>query len=553
MQSNLHDRSRLTSFALSSDLGLAVALAVVFLAQARSSSALPLLMSASGGNSGDMLGNTVASVGDLNGDGWADFAAAATGADAGGQGAGRVLVFFGARPANPVPDLIVDGVAGDLLGVAIAGGGDLNRDGYDDLALGSWLNSDQGPQSGKVLVLFGGPVPDNIPDRTLRGASAGVQFGRSLAIADLTGDGVADLAVGAPGVGTGVVEVFHGDDPFDTTADDTLSGEDVGERFGFAMAPCGDLNHDGFADLAVGADRANDPSTWAGAVRIFTGGPGFDLISDLTLRGETAGSFFGSAIAAAGDVDGDGAVDLLVGAKGYNTQFTDAGRAYLFRGGNALDAVPDLTISGLDTEEFLGTAVGGGADVNRDGKADILIGVPGYALERGAVRIYFGGSPLNNTLDDSILGEALGDHLGFAVSGVADSDRNGAGEVLSGAWARAAEAGRIYLHGDPTVPIGISPTTAPRKVFELGSPYPNPANAQVSFELTLGISGPLQAELFDVQGRRLRSFMDGWLDEGVHWLRWNSEIDGRPAPAGIYFVRVQGPEGTRTQKVIIRR
>lgn len=533
---------------------LLAALLLSALVPSRSALALSLLATTTGTAPGDMLGTTVVDAGDMNGDGRRDYAVAATATDVGGNGSGSVYIFLGTYPPNGVPELTVHGQAGDLLGSALAAAGDLNDDGYDDLAIGAWRNGTNGAQAGKVLVLFGGNPPDNVPDRTLYGAAAGAQLGRGLAGGgDLNGDTIADLAVGAPGLGAGSVYLYFGGNPFDTVSDLTLVGSANAERFGIALACPGDLTGDGGEDLAAGADQANVPNTWAGAVRIFRGGAALDNTADFTLTGEAAGNFFGGAVARAGDVDGDGANDLVVGAEGYNSGLiVDAGRAYLYLGGSDFDTTPDLTITGLATEEFLGSAVAGGADLNRDGRDDLAIGVPGNSANRGIVRIYFGANPPNNTLDDSIVGEAAGDYLGQVVTMVDDSDRNGAGEVLSGAWGHASQAGRAYLHGDPSAPpIAVEPLPGPGFAFRVGPPRPNPARTGAAFTLTLERSGPVRVDLLDASGRLCARLVERELIAGMHAIAWDGRLAGARAPAGIYLLRVSRGADVATQKLVL--
>ena len=111
--------------------------------------------------------------------------------------------------------------------------------------------------------------------------------------------------------------------------------------------PRGDVNGDGYADVIVGA-RLNDAGgTNAGRAYVFYGGSGADSLADLTLTGAAAGDQFGMSVGSAGDFNGDGKSDVLVGAPLNDAGGTDAGRAYVFYGGPGADATPDLTLTGL--------------------------------------------------------------------------------------------------------------------------------------------------------------------------------------------------------------
>ena len=214
------------------------------------------------------------------------------------------------------------------------------------------------------------------------------------------------------------------------------------------------------------------------------------------------------------------------------------------------DTTPDLTITGLATEELLGTAVAGGADLNNDGRDDLAIGVPGQNSNRGVVRIFFGANPLNNTMDDSIPGEAAANNLGQAVAVIADSDFNGFGEVLSGAWGYASNAGRAYLHGDTSPPIAVEPLPQPALPFAVGSPYPNPAPARIDLAITLDRPRRVRCDLLDVSGRQLARLSDAELRAGPHTFTWDGQIGGRRAQAGIYLLRVSEGSSAVTRKLV---
>jgi hypothetical protein len=185
-----------------------------------------------------------------------------------------------------------------------------------------------------------------VPHRILEGAATANLFGQSVASAgDADGDGYADVIVGAPGYNgnRGRAYLYRGGPSFDAAADLLLDGDATGDatRFGWSVAGAGDVDRDGHGDVLVGAQYFAGA---AGKAHLYRGGPSLDNATDLTVYG--AGSlngYFGYSVAAAGDADGDGFGDLLVGAYGENSI---NGRAYLFRGGASLDPSSDLTLSG---------------------------------------------------------------------------------------------------------------------------------------------------------------------------------------------------------------
>ena len=112
----------------------------------------------------------------------------------------------------------------------------------------------------------------------------------------------------------------------------TLLGAAAGDNLGRSVAGAGDVNGDGYADVIVGAPTTRGGAD-AGAAYVYFGGPGADDVADLTLLGAAAGDYFGCAVAGAGDVNGDGYGDVIVGAYGNDAGGAAAGRAYVYFGG----------------------------------------------------------------------------------------------------------------------------------------------------------------------------------------------------------------------------
>jgi FG-GAP repeat len=299
------------------------------------------------------------------------------------------------------------------------------------------------------------------------GETADDNFGFSLARAgDLNGDGVDDLAVGAiyndqGGSAAGKVSIFFGGRPFDTGRDLDLVGEAADDHFGVSVAGAGDVNGDGFDDLIVGA-RLNDRNgSAAGAAYIFFGGPSMDAVPDVVLVGEAADDWFGQSVAGAGDVNGDGYADVIVGAPYNDRNGSAAGAAYLFLGGPRMDNVPDLILTGEGADDQFGWSVGGGGDVDGDGLDDMVVGARLYpdTLANGRAYLFLGGRPPDGTPDVLLDGEAVGDWFGSVVAVLPDMNGDGRAEIGVGAPFADPVVGSVLLNaaGKAYVYLGASP------------------------------------------------------------------------------------------------
>ena len=301
-------------------------------------------------------------------------------------------------------------------------------------------------------------------------------MGDAALLTDLTDDGVADVVVGAAEYDTstrtsvGAVYLLVGppaSGPVDVAAADVLlTGDKSGDRAASALAAPGDMDGDGVSDLAVGVPLANESTgtdsgkVWMVWGPVDTSGALSTDIADYTLKGVAAGDLAGSAVAAAGDVNGDGYADLWVGAPGAAAGST-AGAAYLVGGDLYLTGTLTLstavaTLSGVAVGDEAGASVAG-LDVDGDGSQDVVIGAPGAdngsASGSGAVYVVYGpvaGSSGLSGADLRLYGGASGDAAGTALGGAGDTDGDGYEDLIIGApgydqSVSKTDVGAVYL------------------------------------------------------------------------------------------------------------
>jgi len=296
---------------------------------------------------------------------------------------------------------------------------------------------------------------DNFKDALLTGAAAGDWFGFSVSSAgDVNGDGYADIIVGAPrndtnGSNAGRAYIYTNTLTGRDIPDEFFTGEAEGNGFGYAVSGAGDVNGDGYPDVIVGAIQfgvvGGLPS---GRAYIYFGGPGMDNTADVILTGAAHGDYFGNSVSSAGDVNGDGYDDVIVGAPYNDAGGSNAGSAYIFYGGISMNNVADVTLTGANVDDYFGSSVSSAGDVNGDGYDDVIVGVPGHG-QTGRAYIYFGGANMNNSADVTLRGWADGDNFGYSVATAGDVNGDGFDDVIAGSPNNdlgGTDAGQAYIY-----------------------------------------------------------------------------------------------------------
>ena len=458
----------------------------------------------------DKSGTSVSDAGDINGDGFDDLIIGAYLGDPGGNGsAGESYVVFGKASGfaaslalsslDGTTGFRLDGIdASDGSGKSVSGAGDINGDGFGDLIIGAYGGDPvSNSAAGESYVVFGKASGfaaslalsslDGTTGFRLDGIDASDNSGRSVSGAgDINGDGFDDLIIGAyggdPGSNSAAGEsyvVFGKASEFgaslalsslDGATGFRLEGIDAGDNSGISVSGAGDINGDGFGDLIIGAYRgAPGGNSFAGeSYVVFGKASGFaaslalsslDGATGFRLDGIDASDNSGISVSGAGDINGDGFGDLIIGAYGGDPGGnSSAGESYVVFGQasgfaaslalSSLDGTTGFRLDGIDASDSSGYSVSGVGDVNGDGFDDLIIGAyggaPGGNSSAGESYVVFGKasgfgaslalSSLDGTTGLRLDGIDVSDNSGRSVSGAGDINGDGFGDLIIGAY-----------------------------------------------------------------------------------------------------------------------
>jgi hypothetical protein len=400
---------------------------------------------------------------------------------------------------DTIPDVELTNTPAVCFGCDIFALGDVNGDGFDDVALNG-LNYQQ--SSGKVWIYFGGNPMDTIPDWEKAGTAPHTGFGYTMAGGDLNGDGYSDFVIGGmaePYEWYSNYYVFFGGAELDTVPEFVIEGGNYpGYQMGQRITIIDDLNGDPFADLLItcGIPRC---------VLVFFGGSPFNITHDVVLLGMSGASDY-DRVSRAGDVNADGYGDIIVGQNGNEGVF--GGKVLVYFGGSWVNPSPMMVWTGWSQPwEGCGERVCDAGDINGDGVDDIMFASFNGFNRPGCVDIWEGDSDF--------------------VAGI--------GEERGG-----------------------SPVTD----FHLLPPFPNPFNQSLTIPLQVhsGISGKMSLRIYNVLGQEVIDLTEALTNRltrsgsGSISLVWNGQDwRGLESGSGIYLIAFRLGSTLQVRKAVLLR
>ncbi|HEX5029902.1 MAG TPA: FG-GAP-like repeat-containing protein, partial [Candidatus Eisenbacteria bacterium] len=385
-------------------------------------------------------GWSAATAGDVNGDGFADIAVGAPWDENGQTNEGIVYVYPGSSSfISNLNSWSESNQVSAQMGVAVSSAGDVNGDGYADMILGAPFFDDGEADEGRAFLYIGSATGLISTAWLAEGNQAAAQFGAAVSTAgDVNGDGYDDVMVGAPNFDTTLTDegkaflYLGGAGGLAASPAWTTVGGIVGASHGASVSTAGDVNGDGYADVIVGAPQLTPGLGFATA---FLGSAtGLAPSPSWIVQSSQSGAQFGKSVDSAGDVNGDGFADVIIGAPFHDSLTTDAGRALVYLGSaSGLATTPTWTKDGSEFGGRLGWSVSGAGDTNGDGYADVIVGTP-FAFT-AHVDVYLGynlGVLTTAAFTAPATGTSQQSQWGLSVAGVGDINGDGFADVAVG-------------------------------------------------------------------------------------------------------------------------
>jgi FG-GAP-like repeat/FG-GAP repeat len=346
------------------------------------------------------MGGSIASAGDVNSDGYSDVIVGVSFFENGQAGEGAAFVYYGGpRGINTHVPLVIEGNKRySSMGTDVAGAGDVNGDGFSDVITS---NQDtafvfQGSAGGVITTNTIGKI-------TIPPTEYGADVSAVSSAGDVNGDGYSDVIVGSMDYENGqdfegAAFVYHGSiTGISNTAATVLEGNQEFSLFGYGGLACaGDVNGDGYSDVIVGAVYYYNVQDVEGAAFVYHGSAsGIYTKAAAKLESNQASANFGWSVSSAGDVNGDGYSDVIVGVESYDNGQTNEGAAFIYYGSaSGISTTADAMVESNREFSGMGSAVACAGDVNGDGFSDVIVGASYYSNgqdDEGAAFVYHGG------------------------------------------------------------------------------------------------------------------------------------------------------------------
>ena len=499
----------------------------------------------------------VKGIGDINGDGYDDFMISMrTGKKV--RDEGIVKLYLGSADGNLIPDITFHYPGKDSLndfGQNFAGVGDVNGDGYNDFIL-LGMFADWGFVKGKAFLYMGGAVIDTIPVAEFHEPWIEDGFGNSIEeLGDINKDGYDDFVISSDynwSNGQGYVYLFWGGDTVSWNRSLTITSDSAGYSLGWNAANIGDINNDGFDDIAM-SGNPQDITKDLYKVFIYYGGNKMDDKPDTVLSSGNLGDVFGGIIKNGGDINNDGTTDFCIMSNQKLFIYTQA------------DLSNFISIDG----SLLGFGgyinVEANLDINGDGYDDFVIGNTNYrnsdSIMVGGAFVYLGNRSIDTVYKYKFEGE---NKWGEFSKNMSHADINGDGfdEILimaPGFPDYENPLGKVYIYSYKNiVDVKDRKKNIPR-FFKLSQNYPNPFNPTTTIQYSIDNGQFVKITIYDVLGEEVVTLVNEEKPAGEYKIEFNASKYN--LSSGVYFCEIKiyggntsenGVESQRIKMVLIK-